>query len=139
MDSLEATVSAIMRIFDYKTRSSRSEFWWFFLLFVLCFAAFIRYDYLYPQVQTQILEGWEGNAHKIVVMVVPIFYIISLAIFVSLTVRRLHDLGKSGWHAWKFVFAGPFGFLYWLWWLGKPGMEGGNQFGLNPLEVDEDY
>lgn len=50
----------------------------------------------------------------------------------ALGFRRLHDIGKSGWnYLWLLTIIGIFPLIYWTYF--KPGDEGENAYGPNPL------
>ena len=96
-------------------RASRSEFWYHYLFFAI------------------------GGA--ITTLIHPILYIVfalGLTIpTVTVHVRRLHDIGKSGWFYWIILI--PFvGAILMLIWLCKKGTEGENEYGSDPLVTLED-
>lgn len=99
---------AFDRKFDYKGRSSRKEFWWFFLCYFL-FIFFINIFVVYADHM-----GYYLGDELIIVGMIAIFVIHILISFVWLacTVRRLHDSGKSGW--WVLLFIIPLVGLYLL-------------------------
>lgn len=71
------------------------------------------------------------------VVIAAIFWAVALVVWLiglSLSVRRWHDLDKSGW--WVLVMAIPvLGWLYSLWMLGfQPGDQGHNNYGPPPRE-----
>ena len=56
---------------------------------------------------------------------------------ISVLVRRLHDIGKSGWFYWIILI--PFvGAILMLVWICKKGTEGENDYGSDPLVTLED-
>ena len=63
------------RYFDFQGRSSRSEFWWFFLLDRLIKISVGYSEFIF------LLMLWD---------------IATIVGFISLTIRRLHDLNRSG-------------------------------------------
>lgn len=63
-----------------------------------------------------------------------VIQLITLVVSVSLAVRRLHDLGMSGWYYLLLIF-NPFGMLLLLFFPSQPGM---NEYGPNPVGVDSD-
>jgi uncharacterized membrane protein YhaH (DUF805 family) len=65
----------LRRAFDFNTRSSRAEFWWFTLFQILISVAIII---ILPILST-------------------LFSLIILIPAISVAIRRLHDIGKSGW------------------------------------------
>ena len=100
-------------------RASRSEYWYWFLFACLCgFAAgFIDAAMGVP------LEG-HGPAELITTfgLLLP---------GIAVTVRRLHDVGKSGW--WHFIVFTCIGIIPLLIWMCRKGDEAINEFGDNPL------
>ena len=112
----ESISTCFKKYFVIKGRASKSEFWWFQLLWSASF--FIMF----------IFEGTE--------QVTYFFYGIIVIIFIPLFtvgVRRLHDTGKSGfYYFWSLVpFIGSFIVLAFM--LGD-GTKGRNQYGDNPLK-----
>jgi uncharacterized membrane protein YhaH (DUF805 family) len=71
---------------------------------------------------------------------VGISYLYSLAILVpsiAVSVRRLHDTGKSGW--WLLLVVVPFGAFVVLYFLIQVGVAGPNQYGPDPKTGDAGY
>ena len=99
-----------------KGRASKSEFWWFQLLWSASF--FIMF----------IFEGSEPVTYFFVGIIIIIF----IPLF-TVGVRRLHDTGKSGfYYFWSLV---PFiGSLIVLAFMLGDGTKGRNQYGDNPLK-----
>ena len=84
-------ISMWKRAFDFKGRSSKSEF----------IKAYLANAFLFSIVELIaffILEFLNFDLKGILVLC-PIIFIISQLAVASLTVRRLHDSGKSGWWA----------------------------------------
>ncbi len=83
MNIIEATTSGFTNIINFKGRASRSEFWWFYLVITIL---------------------------NLIVSFIPyVGALLSLALAIallSMTVRRFHDVGLSGW--WLFVSLAPF-------------------------------
>ena len=112
----ESLSTCFKKYFVIQGRASKSEFWWFQLLWSASF--FIMF----------IFEGSEPVAY--------FFYGIIVIIFIPLFtvgVRRLHDTGKSGfYYFWSLV---PFiGSLIVLAFMLGDGTKGRNQYGDNPLK-----
>jgi uncharacterized membrane protein YhaH (DUF805 family) len=100
----------------FSGRATRAEFWWFFLVVVLLVGI--------PYLMTDGADIREGPWFVLgIVLEVAVF-----PPFVSVAVRRLHDLDKSGW--WFWVYAIPC--LGWIWFyilMATPGTRGENDFG----------
>lgn len=92
----------------FSGRARRKEYWMFLLinLIITVVLSFIS-DYLY--------------------------YLYTLAVFIpglAVSVRRLHDIGKSGW--WVFISLIPLGIVL----MAMNGQSGENQYGPNPKESE---
>lgn len=117
-----AVESAYRRMFDFEGRSSRAEYW-YFLLFYLVFA-FVMGLF--------IDDDGPGLIVGVAAFVIGIANMIAL---IAVSVRRLHDIGKSGW--WLFIgFIPIIGGLILLVWHCVRGDDGNNRFGLSPLQPD---
>jgi uncharacterized membrane protein YhaH (DUF805 family) len=88
-------------IFDYKNRASREEYWIPLLIHVeigiLVFLCSIVSNVLLKNTDAEVM----GYIITILGDILMIYLIVSIVPWVSLTVRRLHDTGKSGW--WTFL------------------------------------
>jgi uncharacterized membrane protein YhaH (DUF805 family) len=80
----EAVQKGISNVGNFEGRSSRPEFWWFAL------AAWVGYVVL-QVIVSAVFRGGFGNFLFFVIWV-----LVWLAIL-SVSVRRLHDVGQSGW------------------------------------------
>jgi len=130
MDFSAAIESGFRRYVDFNGRSSRSEYWYFFLLnwvfwLVLSIAQAIA-----------LASGGGPNstatAFRLIGDVVEIaFFLPSLAVFV----RRMHDTDRSGW--WYFLAFTIIGLIPLLIWLCTRGIVGDNRFGPDPLSADQ--
>ena len=90
--------SSFQRYFVFRGRASKTEFWYFFLSFVLTAIS----------IEGAYLAAMYGGHFGVVGMVFDVFgpfLIILLSIILlgsfppllSVSIRRLHDIGKSGW------------------------------------------
>jgi uncharacterized membrane protein YhaH (DUF805 family) len=69
-------------------RSSRTEFWWFYLFTSIIAVALM-------------LIGPLVSSQRISLPILALILLLSFIILlpsITLTVRRLHDIGSSGWH-----------------------------------------
>lgn len=104
---------------DFSGRARRREYWTFAL--VNCLIALLL-------LILGLAFGEDSPASNILV---TIFYLIMLIPNLSVSVRRLHDIGKSGW--WLFIGLVPLvGSLLLLVWSFMDSEEGENQYGENP-------
>lgn len=100
----EAIVSVFSKYAEFSGRARRSEYWYFVLFQILLSAALTLVAYMVPALA--ILGS-----------------IASLALFIpslAVQVRRLHDIGKSGWYIF-IVFIPLVGVILLLIWLCREG------------------
>ena len=113
-----ASVDGFKRYFDFKGRSSRSDFWYFMLLFVGLYAIIAVVDQFFVSATVNIndlpLGGYipmgmvDPEVGVLVLLYRPVMAVPTLAV----TVRRLHDAGKSGW--WCVLWVLPLPAVGWL-------------------------
>ena len=100
--------------FNFNARATRSEYWWWILFFWI-WVSFIFVGYsVVDSLGTVLLFGFLG-------ILIPTL---------SITIRRLHDSGRSGW--WLLIFFVPFGRIVLLVFLCLGSNYGSNRFGQNP-------
>ena len=108
---------------DFSGRARRREYWTFAL--VNCLIAMLL-------LILGLAFGEDSPASNIMV---TIFYLIMLVPNLSVSVRRLHDIGKSGW--WLFIGLIPLiGSLLLLVWSFMDSEPDENQYGENPKGED---
>lgn len=143
------------RYFEFSGRSRRKEYWFFalFTTLVVMVLSAVMVGLLAANFQG-LLQGavnpfeafggaaWGGLA------LIGVFILASIIPGVSLQVRRLHDLGVSGWwYLGFFVASGVLGQvpnvgsslnsllnLGWIVWMFMPGTKGANRFGDDPKD-----
>ena len=111
MNMKQAVFLAYSRIFDYSSRASRAEYWWFFL-----FGGIIYTLYHYFKLQ--------DNA-----VCVYLFLFFFVTPNLPLSVRRLHDINKSGWWMLLGLILPIIGCLVLVYWHIKPGDISANRYG----------
>ena len=137
---------------DFNGRARRKEYW-MFVLFVIVFGAVLalgstlllnyinnysvnlRLSHTLPEEQMVEIVNRLYVLCKIILIsraVIGIIYIISLILpSMAVAVRRLHDIGKSGWN--YFIGLIPFvGAIILLVWFCRDSQSGENEYGLNP-------
>ena len=132
MHFVEASKNYFLKWKDFSSRSSRSEFWWGYLA-----------SYMIALVLGSCIGWIVGICAAMLgfvddVMVVLTLVMIPLQLFLgiaglALTVRRLHDVDKSGW--WALIALTGFGVFVLLFWYFSKGDEHENRFGSDPLEL----
>ncbi len=102
----------------FSGRAARSEYWWFALFSVIASSILTVID-------TAIFGSDFG-------VLGPIFSLAVLVPSIAVGVRRLHDLGRSGW--WLLIILIPLiGFLILLYFFVQKGTDGPNEHGPDPL------
>jgi len=111
MDNLKTVL--VTRATDFNGRSDRPEFWWFTLYATIILVGLMALDYyVIGYTFFSILEPF-GELRESGVLV-ALFTLGTLVQSITLTARRLHDRGRSGW--WQLLFPIPllnFIPLYW--------------------------
>ena len=120
-------LKALNQYADFKTRARRTEFWMFYLFSVII--------YVFAMIWDRLL-GLSFNLYGESLGFGWIYTIVGLFLFIpglAVCVRRLHDVGKSGW--WYFIGFVPFvGAILLLVWLCTDSRRGENKWGANPKE-----
>ncbi len=117
MNPIRAILSGFRNYANFEGRASRSEYWWFYGFFVAFLVGIFVASLVWSPT---LLSVWVAY---MVVMAPPLF---------AVTVRRLHDMDRSG----NLAFLGflPFaGGPRLTRILSRPGTEGPNRYGPDPL------
>ncbi len=105
--------------FAFGGRSSRGAYWyWTLFVFIAAIIAAILDVLLFPEM-TQSAAALS-----------PISTVFSLATFIpglTVSIRRLHDIGRSGW--WFLIAFTIIGVILLIYWSCKPGQRVANRFG----------
>ena len=112
--------------FDLEGRARRKEFW----MFLLWYFIFYIPIYIIAIVLTYITE-----VAYILPIVVGIFCLAFIAPSFSLVIRRLHDIGKSGWY-WLVGLIPFIGGIILLVWYCTEGTIGPNEYGPDPKAAE---
>lgn len=120
-------LQALSNYANFTGRARRREYWMFILFNVLFSFAAFSIDILMGMAVPELGFG-------------AIYILYALAVFIpglAVTVRRLHDTGKSGWM--YFISLIPIiGGIWLLVLLATEGDRGANQYGSDPVEVTPD-
>ena len=120
---------------DFRTRSSRSEYWWATIFVVLAsypvggvIGGLIGFTFA--------LAGFSESATLIALLIamLPVqLFIITAS--TCLVIRRLHDVDRSGW--WYLIIFTIVGTIPLFIWYCTKGTEGDNRFGKDPLQQQQ--
>ena len=106
------------RYFDFSGRSTRAEYWWWFL-----------FGFIASTILT-IVDNIAGTTITPTTGIIStLFSLVIIIPYIAVTVRRLHDINRSGW--WVFLGAVPFGGIVIIVWMCKRGDEGENKYKSN--------
>ncbi len=127
MNIKQAVYLAYAKAFDYSSRASRAEYWWFILfcmiaaILISVFTVFVLFPYF---------ESLENVVKDISICMYILVLPISIP-SISLSVRRLHDINKSGWWLLMSIIPiiGIVGSCILLYWHIKPGDLSVNRYG----------
>jgi uncharacterized membrane protein YhaH (DUF805 family) len=111
MTFIESVKSVLTKYAEFKGRASRSEYWWYFLFNVIINIATAIIDSIVDPGGV----GWVGLIASLGLLLPSI----------AVGVRRVHDVGKSGW----FILIPIYNLILAL----TPGESGANEYGPDPL------
>ena len=113
-------LAVLKKYADFSGRARRSEYWYFILFFFIFSIALALFDLLLGTY----------------VVFYSLFSLAMIIPSIAVGVRRLHDIGKSGW-MYMISFIPLIGGIWLLILFCKPGVEGSNEFGPDPKELTE--
>lgn len=110
-------VKCLKQYVDFKGRARRTEYW----MFVLFNAIFTAIAYIID--------------YAIGIEIISTLYSIAMICpGLAVEIRRLHDIGKSGW--WLLIVLIPIvGWILYLVWACTDSQSGVNKYGANPKEI----
>ncbi len=121
MSFTESIQTVFQKYAVFEGRARRSEYWWFVLGYSIV-----------SGVLSGLTSAFNGTTMGTIVSVIAL--IVALGVLVptiSVTTRRLHDIGKSGW--WQLLELIPcIGTIILIIWTVKDSDPGDNQYGPNP-------
>lgn len=123
----EAISSCFRKYAVFKGRACRAEFLWWYLFYCLCMSAGI-----FLLLGGVLIAEEEGAiAGAVLIGILAIVYLLPMA---AVSVRRLHDTGRSGW--WYFITFVPYvgGLVLFILLLLAPDPQT-NRYGTNPLDA----
>lgn len=132
-----AVQSCLSKYAVFTGRAPRSEFWWFWVFTLLVeIAAVVVGGLIFAGSVQEVAVGSGGSMQSFYLYAVPnwLSAVVHLALFLpslAVAVRRLHDVGRSGW--WLLLFIVPFGVFVLLFWWVQPSQREANAHGLPPL------
>ena len=116
---VNAWLKMLANFSDFKGRTSREDYWWAVVGNIII------------SIVLGLIGGLLGSFGSVLVTLISLVLAVP---GIALTVRRLHDIGKSGWFV--LISLVPLvGVILLIVWLAKVGDEDDNQYGSNPKYV----
>lgn len=110
MNIKDSVTTCLKKYVDFDGRATRSEYWWFYLSFLVVYIILIVVD------PSQMIGG--------------IFNLAMLVPSLTAGARRLHDTDRSGW--WQLIAITIIGIPVLWYFLASKGTPGDNRFGAAP-------
>lgn len=123
-------LSIFQKVFDFRGRSTRTEYWTFNIVMtviIVCFWVSIK-DHFETDYSTYYITLWSFSE-------IITDSVLLIMVTLSISVRRLHDFNKSGY--WLFLHLIPFvGQIILFIWSLQPSTNGKNTYGDEPESDD---
>lgn len=121
-------VNSWKKCLDFSGRTSREEFWSFVMWNLIVWSSVLFW------VELIIIgsDGWDIRPEHTIngIIVCSVVYLfLTILPLLSITARRLHDVGKSGWNVMLFFTPPPIGLFVLLYWLIQTGKPSDNEYG----------
>ena len=95
MTFIDSVKTCFKKILDIQGRASRSEYWWF-VLFVALVPTIVMFFLFFVVV---LLGGGNlADSNSFAILILLISFGPAVVALTTVSVRRLHDLNKSGWY-----------------------------------------
>ncbi|MGN6100342.1 MAG: DUF805 domain-containing protein [Devosia sp.] len=124
---MRAYFDGLLRYFEMSGRSSRRQFWLYQLVLLVIYAVGLYADWRTTGIPPN------PQRHGFFAAFVLIFHAVPS---MTLTVRRLHDIDKSGWAFWVLLIPVA-GLIAMIVWCARASTTGANQYG-EPVPLDGD-
>ena len=132
MNFTDAVKAYFLKWNDFRSRSSRSEYWWATLFVTL---ASFPVGFIVGLIIGSLSLGAGFSETTMEIMLAIVMLPVQIFIIIAstcLVIRRLHDVDKSGW--WYLIIFTIIGMIPLLIWYCSRGTDGDNRFGKDPLE-----
>ncbi len=121
----------------FSGRASRSEYWWFMLF--LQIVPIVGYVLVFAYISVALGEEGATMSFETLMNLLTLPSLVTLAFLLpalSVSVRRLHDTGKSGWML-LITLIPCIGLILWLVWMIEDGQAHDNAYGSVPTNLLE--
>ena len=118
MPLMDAAKTCVQKSFTIQGRASRSEYWWFWVTIMIA------------QIGLTIVDSALGTPLMLLVLAL-------MPASITAAIRRMHDIGKSGW--WLLISFIPIigGLVLLYWFIFDGGQPHANQYGAVPTNTLE--
>jgi len=123
MGFVESIKTCFSKYFVFSGRATRSEFWYFYLFWIIGIFLVLYGDIV---LNPELLENNETGPLEI------IFILVTLIPYLSVNIRRLHDVNRSGW--WFLIPLTIIGIIPFAYWLLKQSDTNSNKYGPKPVK-----
>lgn len=133
MSFVTAVKTCIRKYADFTGRARRSEYWWFYLAYVLAVLAVAIVGGVLTAVAGAVSESASGVVGTLVGVVYGLVALGLILPTLAVGARRLHDTGRSGW--WLLIGLVPLGGIVLLVFWVTDSTPGTNRFGPSPKDL----
>ena len=134
---MELMLKPLKHYADFTGRARRKEFWsfWLFMMIALFVLMYLDTVLGLGGSATSYRDGNSVGVSMSGGLLSAIFGLAMLLPSIAVAVRRLHDVGKSGWFL-LFALIPLSGWAYLLYLYVQPGMTGPNEYGADPKAAE---
>ncbi len=125
-------LKALGKYFVFSGRARRKEFWLYVLFTFIFYVVVLAVEDLIDSESFFEKLGFDGHILP-AINIFTIYFHIILIPSLAVSVRRLHDIGKSGWIALILIIP-VVNFLV-IYYMCIPGFKGENEYGLDPKAI----
>ena len=118
MSFMDSSKTCVQKSFTLQGRASRSEYWFFYLFMIIA------------QIVLAVIDASLGTPLSLLVLAL-------IPAMLCVTIRRMHDIGKSGW--WLLIGFIPLigGLILLYWFIFDGGQPHANDYGVVPTNTLE--
>ena len=138
MTYLEAIKTGMVKTGDFGGRASRSEFWWNFLNYLPLAPGLLILNFFYTGALSDLATSVSSGLFTTLIIGPLLYLLVFLQLllfssFTAVTIRRLHDVGRSGW--WLLLSPTILGLLVIGFFLYLEGQSSKNKYGTVPTNA----
>ena len=106
MNFISSIKTCFKKYIDFKGRASRSEYWFFIWFFILLWVGLLFAGEYWDESNLfyELSDSFYNTLNYLIIGLIYGFPLICLIPLISVTIRRIHDIGQSGFVILIFVF-----------------------------------